>query len=184
MNATLLSLLCLVCAPEPQFIPVPQFIPIPKFEATIRDSRIVAPCPGGVCPVEVAPTKRTERTWGITGYTQRCTSCPMVPQYGWVEKEVEVESIHEAAQKLQGWRDLAPEETKRLSDIVDAPARAKAVKQEWSLATCQMLCVQHGSVLYDVHEDGAREPATIQPSEAPDEGVSAGSGFRLFRRRR
>jgi len=164
MNGMLLSLLWMICVPEPQFIPVPQFVPIPAFNS---------PCPGGVCPVEVAPAKRTERTWGITGWTQgRCPSCPATPQYGWIESEVE--TVAEAASKLQGWRALPDDEVKRLAEIVDAPAVAKAIRQEYDIASCGMVCTAHGSRLYDVFEDGS---VALAKEQGESGGYSSGGGW-------
>jgi len=127
-----------------------------------------------VAPAAKEPPKilRWERRCGEGG-------CKLVPIYA-----DDGLTIDQAAARLAKG-GLTPEEDRRLSAIVDGPAIAKALRQEWSVGTCQMLCARHGSILYDIHEDGTRTPAVEQPAEAPNEGVSGRSGrVRIFGRRR
>jgi hypothetical protein len=111
----------------------------------------------------------------ILRYERRCINgvCQNVPVYE--------ESVDQAAAKLQGWRDLPEQEAKRLSAIVDGPAIAKALRQEYDIASCGMVCASHGSKLYDVFEDGTVQLAKEQPASGENQGYR---GIRLFRRRR
>ena len=126
-----------------------------------RADEIMRPVvPAGTTGESLAPRiLRWERRCGPNG-------CVMVPVYE--------ENVDLAAVKLQGWRNLPEDEAKRLADIVDAPAVAKAIRQEFDIATCGMVCKSHGSKLYDVFEDGTVEVAKEQPASVESQSGRGG----------
>jgi len=146
---TILVALILSAAPAPQFVPIPQFVPVPKFS--------VVEVPATVEVAEPEPAM----VWGIVAWRPGpCPTCPSTPEYGWIEAEL---TVDQAARKLERWRELPADEVKRLEAIVNAPALKKALRQEWSLGTCGMICTAHGSRAYTVYDDGSVEPSTGTP---------------------
>jgi hypothetical protein len=134
------------------------------------------------------PRKLTKKVKQIVGYEKRCgpNGCTMEPVYSEVEVPMTPGEI-KASEVL----DRFEANTLTTKDVADLKATVpnetirKVMAQRWSIGTCQMACRSHGSVLYDLFDDGTEEPAADQPDVAPQEGVSTGSGgWRLFRGRR
>jgi hypothetical protein len=180
MRVALLSLLCAAAfAPEPQFVPVPQFVPIPRFADS--PTAVVGSTEGAPTAFPLAPRADEpamppipqERK--VLRYERQCgpNGCETVPVYE--------ESVDQAASQLQNWRALPEAEAKRLSAIVDGPAIAKALRQEYDIASCGMVCASHGSKLYDVFEDGTVKLAMEQSAAGESQGRSR---VRIFGRRR
>jgi hypothetical protein len=161
-----------------------------EIKATFPPEGTTINVPVTVKVVETAketPRKLTKKVKSVIGSEKRCgpNGCTMEPIYGEVEVPMTPEDI-----KVSGVLDkfeantLAKPEVDDLKATVPKEIIKRVMSQRWSLGTCQMACRSHGSVLYDVYNDGTEEPAKVQPDSAPQEGVSTGSGsWRLFGRR-
>lgn len=140
--------------------------------------------------VKLPPLKQEVKSV-FSHYEQSCgpNGCQQTPIYKTITEIVEPISFDQAVDILSKG-NLSFEDSKRLQKIIDSKyvkeieeKHKKAIKQEWSMATCGMYCSSHGSKLYNVYEDGTVELAEDQSQIAPQTGYSSG-GFRLFGRRR
>lgn len=167
-----LAVLCLclaVCSAAPLVDALPDALP----------DAIAATPPPKVIEIPITAEVRREpikKVWGIVAMRPGpCPTCPPVPEYGWIEREAKP-TLDEAALELSSGKKLSAERIKILSDIIDAPARAK----HWSPGTCGMLgCKTHpGREVYDDEEPQAETDAKTVP------WGNEGGRFRLFRYRR
>lgn len=211
LTAVLGPIVCRGEAPVPQFVPIPHFadspdpmgadtetvptvLPLaPRADEPRQSQDQPAPQVRGTWqaqPVEIEkggaaiapPSPALQLPLKILRWERQCgpNGCQLVPVYSEDSSQSD-EVVTQAARKLERWRDLPPEEAKRLAAIVDAPAMAKAIRQEYDIASCGMVCASHGSKLYDVFEDGTVQLAKEQPASGENQGYR---GVRLFRRRR
>jgi hypothetical protein len=173
--------------------------------APASPAKTAAICPGGVCPVPPPPAmlelrvpvqaevrekvkatvrRTTKKIKAIVGYNPgACPTCPPVAIWGEVEVPLTPEEL--AAEALV---DKFAAGTLTEEEVLAAKAAGlreevrKVVGQRWSVATCGMVCLSHGSQLYLLFNDGSQE---LAPSDQqPVIGADSSGGFRLFRRRR
>lgn len=140
--------------PAEATIRIPRIVEIPaEVQVVDHNSASVIDNAGSASSVRDKPR--------IVRWERQCVNgvCRDVPVY----EEAAEEIVAEAASKLRGWRGLPADEVKRLSEVVDAPARAKARAGHWDSGSCAMLCTipSHGThwTWDDPQDDGTPEPA-------------------------
>jgi hypothetical protein len=131
--------------------PIPHFNPTPACKSEGGVFKIEVPVTAEVRREPVKKAVKAFRNWVVVGSRPGpCPTCPPQDVYGW---RVETEdgsklTIEQAAFELAKG-GLGPEETNRLSHIIDAPARALAkLGQHFGPGSCGMLdCDTHPMVI-------------------------------------
>ncbi len=141
----------------------PDAIDAPKAALPLGGETEAAPSVYPLAPRADEPAAVTEPP-RILRWERQCINgvCQVVPVYSEDSLHSD-EVVTQAARKLEHWRDLPPEEAKRLADIVDEPERKKARVGHYSPGTCGMLgCRTHPG--HWVPGDADQKESSVKPA--------------------
>jgi hypothetical protein len=175
----ILMTLLAVALPVPTFqapTPAPAFqppAPTPTFVA-VPVTAEVAPVASAVPATYAAPlvTGHWERRCGSGGCGGGGCGTVWVPDAISVPpaappKQVDPgEAAANAAAATLSTGKATPAEAAKLGEVIDQQAN-RVMRQQWEGSTCHMFdCRPHGAQLYDIHADGSKTLAPVQPAGA------------------